>query len=212
MVTIVSSPEKEFGIVRQILTDLIDESAQRWGGKKTIWGEELDDKAWKSYNSLINRMNPLRRKELETLFDDERLDITLGPRNFFYLPPLEVDRQFIPVMTIECNVKAGKCSLRVELWRLHNERWHALGVRFETPSGKDHTFRHAQLFHSRAVTGQPLPDCPTWLPVTYPAFPLNTKKNIASLIGSLVLAFWGERFYNAHFGRKGFDEMFKPSL
>jgi len=163
---------------------------------------------------LIGSCPPVEEKELGGLFpDSETVEVGFSERRkVLYLPPLEKNQEFVPVLSLWCKLDetGAKMALRVMLVsRGGNEGMlRGIGFRLESPYGDEddeenkegrHDFYHAQLI--RNLGWGPLVEGPSWLPETQPSFPL-TADDPVTLMLCLLLSLYGKKycwtFYTEH--------------
>lgn len=113
----------------------------------------------------------------------------------FYLPPLDKDREFIPIMSFDCNFASSPPSLnlRVGMTKYANGgkgQPVSVGFRFETGKhDSNHNYNHMQL--TAKPHDEPLLGCPE-LPETYPCVP-TPAMDLFSLILCMLLSLYGSR-------------------
>ncbi len=115
-------------------------------------------------------------------------------KQFLFLPPVEKDGNWIPVVSLRC-IKKGRTSrsetmFRVGLYRKNEEeKVVGFGLRFESPhkTGK-HDYFHVQLTKHWTNSKKRLisDKCPDWLPDSQPAFPIDAKNPLHLLLCLLV--------------------------
>jgi len=123
-------------------------------------------------------------------------------REGLYLPRLEKDSQFVPVLQVECikNEEWADISLKVMMvCSVEGDETQigGLGFRMEKGAGR-HSFYHAQLIQGFKY-GPPV-EYPSWLPETQPSFPLTAKCPV-TLVLCLLLTLYGTnclKFFAAH--------------
>lgn len=119
-----------------------------------------------------------------------------------YLLPLEDDPDFVPILSLDCNLNERRANFRVDMYRLHNtvdntvdNRLHCVGYRFEIgQADSKHDYHHVQFTNRRPQSegGHPLPESPQWAPVQVPCIPVPATRVVA-LILCLVISFYGKR-------------------
>ena len=136
-----------------------------------------------------------------------------------YLPPLEKDARFVPILSLSCTLKETHsiAQLRVMLVSLddcseEDRKFYGIGFRMETPeSWKQatdqpakpgrHDFHHAQLiqeFGQKKLDKKVKIECPCWIPVTQPSFPLPAQCPVTMLL-CLIVTLYGRIYYNDFF-------------
>jgi len=166
---------------------------------------------------LVGPWPPIEEKELDGLFpDSEVVGVDFSGRSkVLYLPQLEKNPEFVPVLSLWCNLDETrtKMTLKVMLISSGGDEGNLCGVgfRLESPHGDEedegderkevgrHDFYHAQLIRSLGY-GPPV-ECPSWLPETQPSFPLTADCPV-TLVLCLLLSLYGKKycwtFYTEH--------------
>jgi hypothetical protein len=124
---------------------------------------------------------------------------------FLYLPPLEDDKGFVPVLIMKYDF-SGKIKdvvFQVMLTQASENNddeavvceFQCIGFRFENGKGR-HSFHHTQLIRSFESTPLAVGMCsPLWLPETDPAMPLVAKCPI-TLVVSMFIALYGKDLFD----------------
>lgn len=203
--------DRTLAIVKSILMDLWKRQNRGWRDRS-----EPSQQAWQTYQQLINRGQVgLTREALETLISGKRGDGarsfgTAGTR-FIFLPPIERDEGFVPVLYLPGDFASWAADKREARVCLALYGWYdptggrsrlvALGFRFETPHDAHradvgteepgrHAYHHVQLI--RCIDGHELDNCPEWLPESLPALPCAAACPI-SLLLCMYLSLYGRR-------------------
>ena len=181
--------------------------------RRAWFQEELGDRpstlALSAYHRMIGLWASLEEKDVLAQFPDSaavEVDFSdLG--RFLYLPPLEKDSRFVPVLTLQGCIDAD-CSnlrLRVLLVCCDDEKGdsllHSIGFRFDSPKASDNTRRHTR-YHAQLIGDlessaysrrRPREiEVLMWLPETYPAVVLPCSDSVALLL-SLLLSLYDEK-------------------
>ena len=193
------------GALKTLLTRVYRQQASDWSSERsrtqpspdvqTLWAE-LQARYWWSVSET----------ELEQWFSPvDRLQLNFASeKRVLYLPPLEKDSEFVPVLSLCCDLSdESTCiSLRVMLVRRLDSGGKLCGVgfRFESPNSEGrHGFYHAQLIQS--LGWGPAVECPDWLPCTQPSFPVTARCPVTLLL-TLLLSLYGKHywrdFFNGH--------------
>ncbi len=204
---------KEIDVLRQLFDRLHHQ-------QQTVWydqgrGREPSSQAREAWNDLIIRFSPMGQREFEYWFpvSAAELHVDFSEKNLFlYLPPLEKNAEFVPILDMECHLDETRktMKLRMMLVRLveaeeeGKKKLCGVGFRLENPEGDNqgeerteeegeardgsHDFYHAQLIKS--LDGKV--ECPTWLPCTQPSFPLPADCPV-TLVLCLLLTLYGKR-------------------
>lgn len=212
----VNRSAKDFGITCQILERLHLQSNKLWRRRKNLSGNDLNLETVKNYNFLTQIKRPITIGELKNVirgnFGGRRLNIVAS----FYLPPLEDNSEFIPILS----------SLRSDLrnplldTRLYVEMYHflgneielkGLGFRFERHrTGPKHDYWHIQII-TKGSQNIPLSEGIDWIPVTVPCIPARAKCTV-SLILFMLISFYGKGMYNKLFADMNIDNRYTELL
>ena len=188
------SLHKTFHEIGLIFNDLSRLSEKKWRNDKTLGDQKVPPETREIYDNLQYSKKQTRKEEIEKIFkdddnkdDDHKHDIAF---NNLYLPPLDSNIEFVPILSMVCDLKKDcHISLRVEMRGYdNNKKSIGLGFRFESPHpGGIHDYWHIQLI---TENGEKL-GCPEWLPEKNPCFPVKVKKPI-DLIFFMLLCFYGK--------------------
>lgn len=204
--------DKTIGALRQLFERLYREQQGSWfpqgrGRKASAQAQ----KAWEEH--LINLWYPMGEEDFEYWFPTSsyELHVDFSRRDrFLYLPPLEKDAEFVPILSMKCDLDdtRAEMKLQVMLVRLVGRRLCGIGFRLESRRGDEeeeegdtemdeeeeregrHDFYHAQLI--RDFDGGPPIECPEWLPCTQPSFPVTADCPV-TLVLCLLLSLYGKR-------------------
>ena len=207
---------KTVGALRQLFDRLYQEQQRAWYPQR--WGRQPSDRAQEVWEHLtIGPWQPIKEMDLEYWFpaSSDELHVDFSQRSsVLYLPPLEKDAEFVPVLDMKCDLDdmITEMQLRVLLVRRvegyeENDggRLCGIGFRLESPHGDEeedtegdeekregrHDFYHAQLI--RNLDWGPSIECPGWLPCTQPTFPLTADCPV-TLVLCLLLTLYGKRY------------------
>ena len=173
------------------------------------------------WEHLVNFCTPVTEIELNHWFPTkaEDLDVDFSSKNLFlYLPPLEKDGGFVPVLSLRCRLSTESIvmKLRVMLVCLAEDdqnpgakELRALKLRLEAPHGDEygdeeneeredelegrHDFYHGQLVRVfRDFRGRAYVKSPNWLPESQPSFPLTADCPVTLML-CLLLTLYGKR-------------------
>ena len=197
---------KIFTTLKDILTPLCKP-------RRLVWANE-------EWGRVFTKWRPIAREDIEELFTLPRtvsepieVDFSQSERGqVLYLPPLEKNPRCVPILSLYCklNNQQGIAKFRVMLVRLDNEgKPYGIGFRMETPHSQNqemdtptnegiHDFYHAQLiqrFRREEVNSELQIDCPCWIPVTQPSFPLPAECPVTLLL-CLIVTLYGRKYYN----------------
>jgi hypothetical protein len=200
---------KTIGALRQLFLFLYTEQERDWNPQRQ--GRKPSARAQKLRNHLVVPLPPVRETDLEKWFpsrpssDELRVDFSQEGR-VLYLPPLQKNAEFVPILCTKCNVKGNKAevNLQVMMVRLSDDgrTLQGIGFRLETPSQEEqketqvkdsiHGFYHAQLIRGFGC-GLSV-ECPDWLPEDQPSFPLAANSP-TTLVLCLLLTLYGKKAY-----------------
>ena len=192
--------------------------------QQSVWVNEDRDpirsnQALATYKALFYefKLLPISLEEIEKLL---ALSGTVG-MNFsehgkvLYLPPLEKDAHFLPILSLSCKLKEthSTAQLRVMLVSIDDclkaaRKFYGIGFRMETPESWNpdldtpanpgmHDFHHAQLiqeFGQTKLDNKLQIECPCWIPVTQPSFPLPAQCPVTLLL-CLIVTLYGRNYY-----------------
>lgn len=205
------------GYLRKIFLLLHTEQSQDWDPRRRPYREH-NGKMSKTALNVQDRLTkegwqPVSKKELEEWLraDDSGVRVNFeSEKKVLYLPALEKNSNFVPVLSLECHLDAEKTvmKLRVMLVCLvkddqengEAEKFRGIGFRLESPHGDEyederseggekkegrHDFYHAQLI--RGLGWGPRIESPEWLPCNQPSFPLTADDPITLVLSLLAL-------------------------
>ncbi len=200
---------KTVGTLRQLFEALCRIQENAWIRQQPRWKPSAG--ALKAWSTLINSLPPIGETELANLFpDSEAVEVDFSERSkVLYLPRLEKNPEFVPVLSLRCNLGETKTKMTMKVMLISSDgnegNLCGVGFRLESPHGDErkevgrHDFYHAQLIRSLGY-GPPV-ECPSWLPETQPSFPL-TADDPVTLVLCLLLSLYGKRycwtFYTEH--------------
>lgn len=192
---------------RDLVTVLFDLQQTSWFGDQPRW--KISQRATATWERIVGALQPLREQDLSTLLREvntDEIEINLSEpesRVFLYLPPLEQNAEFVPVLSMQCHLGQKSSSIRIQVMLIsytEDRRFVGVGFRLESPHLRDdsrdgtegrHEFYHAQL--KRSFDWGPPIDSPTWLPETQPSFPIAAQCPITLLI-CLFLTLYGTKW------------------
>ena len=199
--------------LQNILESLSEIQKSAWFAVEEKW--KPSRQALKTYNAVSRGWEPITFEQIAYLFNRNELVLNFCNR-VLYLPPLEKDPHFVPVLSLSCKLNESRSvtKLRVMLVCLddcfeENRKVYGVGFRMETPHSQDqnvdtsanegvHDFHHAQLIREFGQTqldcNIPI-DCPYWLPQSQPSFPLPAKCPVTLLL-CLIVTLYGRKYYN----------------
>jgi len=217
--------DKTVNALRTLLNLLYQEQARDWSPQRRGWSTRHSRRKISSKAQQVREREywtPVRERELEEWLSasDELVVNFSREKKVLYLPPLEKDAEFVPILSLECNLDETRTSIILRVMLVRQEKvgkeLHGIGFRLESPEcenqprdknedmGKKkingrHDFYHAQLLRG-FDWGPPVKNL-TWLPCSQPSFPLLANCPI-TLIFSLLLTLYGKKycweFYTRH--------------
>lgn len=181
-------------------------------GRLLLWLVAQERAEAATYNAAENALvehvarefNRIDDRELESFLKQNTVAGNLAEwQKFVYMPILEDDGRWLPVLTLKYNLADDELRLRVGMFRLIEDpdpQLRGIGYRFETPEtggqlqneveGQEpgvHSFHHAQPIKTfdpeAARRALPTPD---WLGDQQPSFPLDADNYFQLLIAMLV--------------------------
>lgn len=207
---------KTAGTLRQLFDRLV--------GQQRAWytdpqqGKPSRD-AQEVWECLIGSMSPIGDTQFERWFphssDELHVDFS-QQRTVLYLPPLEKDAEFVPVLDVKCDVDDTRTEIELRVLLIRHTKDHeqndqkrlcCIGFRLESPHGDGeqeeteeggnredarHGFYHAQLIRDFGWWGSSV-ESPDWLPCTQPSLPLVANCPV-TLVICLLLALYGKRY------------------
>lgn len=195
----VTDPIAEMKALRKIIREVHDFSTQHWKDYQDIDGFDLDTNTREGYDYLIGKCPPIESPELNhRLFESTRannLSLYLNGGGRFYLPPLDEDPEFVASLSLECNLRTGTMSIRVEMQKMMGKLMYGIGYRLEL--GRDeHAYYHFTLASQRPARegGGGIIGCPPWLPTNIPRIPTSAKSPVALLV-SVLISLYGLKGY-----------------
>ena len=222
---------KVFKQVGHLLGELTHKSEYYWRNTQNLRGKKIRKETKAVYDYLINNIaEPISKEQIGKIIKDNSVKLSLNfdtnSRTWFYLPPLENDPEFIPILTIKCDFKTSidKMNIGLILTRVdESKKFKQIGFRFEGPcqkkkskdkKGKDetvnrnrHEYYHVQLFtKARGSKKEPLKECPQWLPTSIPCLPVKANDPI-SLITNLLVSLYGKGMVSKLFTGHNFNMM-----
>ena len=134
-------------------------------------------------------------RELETMLTvgAPRTVNMLDNKAFIYLPPIKKGNCIVPILCVEYDyaTEMPELTLRIALFLFDGENnLKAIGYRFETAHNRErHHYYHIQHINKFDPSDESdrykLPDT-EWVPIEYPAFPIDAQNPIELLICLLV--------------------------
>jgi hypothetical protein len=198
----------DFQMMCELLTNLLNLSEYLWEQGKDLNGSNLKNGTTMINYEMMNWAKPhLTSRELGSLVEKSRNSYLHLER--FYLPPLDEDREFIPILSLDCKFGSSPPSLNLRVGMTKyanggNGQPVSVGFRFEMGKhASNHNYHHMQL--TAKPHDEPLLGCPE-LPETYPCVPTPAKCPF-SLILCMLISLYGSgisrtEIFPAELGRK----------
>ncbi|MBT9142247.1 MAG: hypothetical protein DDT32_00737 [Syntrophomonadaceae bacterium] len=199
--------KKTVGTLRQLFEVLCRIQSSSWFHQQPGWKPSAG--ALKTWDMLIGSLPPVEERELGNLFQDsQEVEIDFSPRGkVLYLPPLQKNPEFVPVLSLWCNLDETRTKMTLKVMLISSSgderNLRGVGFRLESPHGDEedegderkevgrHDFYHAQLI--RSLGYGPSVECPGWLPETQPSFPLTADCPV-TLVLCLLLSLYGKKY------------------
>lgn len=180
--------------LRQFLRVLCEIQRSAWIDQELKW--KVTNEALSTFSWLRSPWRPIREKEINTLFaDSDELKVSFPKRAVLYLPPLEREAEFLPVLSLCCDLSEAKTEVKARVMLIRGFQGlkpYGVGFRLETPHGQGrHDYYHAQPV--RDLGWAPAIECPSWLPVKEPSFPLLARSPVALML-CLMLSLYGLKY------------------
>ena len=211
--------------LRQLLNVLLQYQKSAWDS--CLPGIAPSARAYATYSVLsVYYWKPVTERGIKAWLTPSEPSVSTR-REGLYLPPLERNPEFVPVLQVECtrNEEWADVKLMVMMVRSVNEeetccinrnevevgenktsvnedkpRIVGLGFRMEKGTGR-HSFHHAQFV--RGFEHGPSVECPSWLPEKQPSFPLTAKCPV-TLVLCLLLTLYGTKCLRFFTGQRVF--------
>lgn len=201
--------------LRDLLLTIYEEQKSDWS-EQTLTGRKPSDKARDFYRQYsYNVWHQVEEREFEKWLKEspDKLEVNFSKRKaILFLPPLEKDGDFVPILNMECEVgeTINSMSLYVLLVQEREEgkKPRGLAFRFESPENEHyeeesneglHDFYHVQFI--KGFEYGPEFEIPQWVPMSQPSFPLLADDPL-TLVFALLMTLYGKKycwdFYNRH--------------
>ena len=196
--------------------------------QQSVWVNEDPDpirscQALATYKAFFDefKLLPISLEEIEqSVTSSETIELNFSEyEKVLYLPPLKKNARFVPILSLSCKLREthSTAQLRVMLVSLdasfkRKRKFYGIGFRMETPESWNqsndtaanlgmHDFHHAQLiqeFGQTKLNNKLDIDCPCWIPVIQPSFPLPAQCPVTMLL-CLIVTLYGRIYYNDFF-------------
>jgi hypothetical protein len=208
-------PNSDFIAIKNVMTNLLNNAKYCWDSKLTIGNYRLDNKAILTRETLRQFMEEVDGNALKRIMNKVTDRIALEADASIFLPPLDDDPLFVPLLTFELDSNEPKASFRVDFCQ-YDEPSNSLryaGFRFETPTANSSKHRYYHV--------QPIEDAPDHLAQvvaknreylgTIPCIPIHAD-NPMSLILCMILSLYGREGYNKITADLPIDEAFSKHV
>lgn len=193
---------REFGTIRDIFLRLHHK-------QKALWQSDgLSENVKGVYEMMIVNKRPMVDDQIIELMSDKssapRTDFCES-KHFFYLPPLENNCEFIPLLTFECDFGSSppQISLKVHMYCYEKTKGEirVTGFRFEGPHDEKkggHNYYHVQPIKRLVAGGTGADDgFSDWIHDTVPTIPLNSSCPV-SLVLNVLISLYGGNVYREY--------------
>jgi hypothetical protein len=196
--------------LRDLLLAIYDEQKSDWSGD-SLTGRKPSDEAKEFYNRYgYANWNQIRETEFEKWLNEspDKLEIDFSDRNaVLFLPPLEKDGDFVPILNMKCEVSetVNSLSFYILLVRLGKEGQQPYGLAFRFESPENEHYEHKvdnegeglhDFYHVQLITGLsygPNLEIPKWVPVSQPSFPLLADDPL-TLVFAILMTLYGKKY------------------
>ena len=167
----------------------------------------------KIFQNLSEKWEPIGAfEEIGHSFKSSEVVLDFSNRVLYLEPLLQKKTYFVPILSLSCTLNKTQSSAQFKVMLVcldQDEKLHSIGFRMETPESMNqstntvdndgnHDFYHAQLirkFDQRAPDNKQGFDCPDWLPLSQPSFPLPADCPVTLLL-CLIVTLYGRNYYN----------------
>ena len=223
------------GTLRQLFDLLLREQQRSWYEQRR--GRKPSRDAQQLWQRLVPSLKPIEETVFEHWFpaSSDELHVDFSQRQMvLYLPPLEKDAEFVPILDVKCDLDGTRTEIelrvllvrQVEDCKTNGEgKLRCIGFRLESPHGDReqreteegekkvegrHDFYHAQLI--RGLRWGPAFKSPDWLPCTQPSLPLTANCPV-TLVLCLLLTLYGKGYCREFVSKPtGLSNWLKPYL
>jgi hypothetical protein len=191
---------KDLEILGQILKRIHNIQEKYWSENLDLSGSKLPRISRDNYEFVAtNICPPIRTEVLASKIKactDGNTQLIIG--NLF-MPPLDLDKEFVPVLSIMCDPRSSNMRLCVGMFSFTQKHSPLVfAFRFETAHlGSNHDYHHGQFTRTwtyerenRRVTN--VSTLPGWMPQHIPCVILPSKSSVSLMI-CMLISFYGER-------------------
>jgi hypothetical protein len=206
--------KKDYEILCQVLEELNELSLKKWRNSKDLRDSDIRQNTRSNYEKLSIQYYPLQEKTLKKLIRESQNSLSLTIENSFYLPPLDSDNDFIPMLSFNCNLREAPpiIEMRIGMYRYNNDdnnQFQGIGFRFEKHEESNHDYYHMQL--TKIPIEIQTHEYLNWMPEHIPCV-LLPADNSVSLIFSMLVSFYGNRIVNIMINHMNIDSKYKEFL
>lgn len=214
--------DRTIGYLREIFSLLHQEQDHHWNPQRRAWQQrESDTTVNASAQEVQKELTelgwwPISAEHLKELWsrEENELHVDFGEeRKYLYLPALQKDANFVPVLSLKANLDEQRQEFRLRVMlvcRGDEGNLCGIGFRLETSEcdatvdddgSGHHDFYHAQLImgFEKGALRRPI-ETPKWLPCDQPSFPLLAKDPLTLTI-CLLLTLYGKKHFWAFYQR-----------
>ncbi len=204
------SLKKDFEIMCQVLERLNELSEKLWRNDKDLKDDELISSTRDNHEYLTYFIPPYSEESFKKLIKENLASLHLDFEENFYLPPLDANKDFIPLLALCSNFNndTPQLQLRIGMYRYidnNDTRFQCFGIRFEKHEESNHNYYHAQFtkkpHHQKHEYFE-------WLPEHIPCI-LVPANNAVELIFSMLISLYGTRIYNKFINPLNIDGKYK---
>lgn len=150
-----AEPPNDFKALKDLLLNLLTKSENCWGGRTTFNGNRLKKSATDAYEKLHEYREGLQTGSFSSAVKESTSKISIGDDSALYLPPLDDDSVWVPLLSVKVSRDEQKAQFRVDLYKFDSELedFRYVGFRFEAPTEGDatHSYFHVQPSEREAV-------------------------------------------------------------
>lgn len=183
-------------VLRQLFVTLCKIQKCAWYDLRLLEGRS--DQMVNAFNAMLPAWPPVEEKEMEHLFSHPaRVDIHLH-RRALYLPPMNEEPDFLPLLTLECCLDDESDTMKLRVMFVHcgeDDERHCIGFRMEKGTSI-HSYFHAQLIVNLEGVANPADShlrCPCRIPLEQPAIPLKAEDAV-TLVLCLLVSLYGVKY------------------
>ncbi len=172
--------------------------------------------AWIYSQLMAYKIMPISTREhLESYLPTQNKVANDFPRSLYlFLNPVTNGRFMLPVVSMKFNfgrsIPEFRC--RLGLFLQNNEQLVAIGYRFESPEDAVgiHYYHHVQIIQGFEKENPfPPPEFNEWLPDSQPAFPIDSKNSVQTLL-CLLVSLYGKDYPSQIARNPYFTNQLKP--